>query len=99
MTLVIALLALGTSWPARSAPPSGLEEARNRQDRPALEKIVAALAAVAASRANDADAQYQLARAQSYLAEVALELRDKETDGHSKRVNELTMRLARAIGL
>ncbi len=29
----------------------------------------------------------------------ALELRDKETEGHSQRVTELTMRLARAIGI
>jgi PAS domain S-box-containing protein len=29
----------------------------------------------------------------------ALELRDKETEGHSKRVTELTMRLAQAMGI
>jgi HD-GYP domain-containing protein (c-di-GMP phosphodiesterase class II) len=29
----------------------------------------------------------------------ALDLRDKETEGHSKRVTELTVRLARAIGI
>jgi tetratricopeptide (TPR) repeat protein len=54
-----------------------LEQARDRQDRPALERIAAQLASVASKQANDANAQYMLAVAQSYLAEVATELRDK----------------------
>lgn len=54
------------------------EAARDRQDRPALEKLVATRAADAARRGNDASAHYRLALAQSYLAEVATELRDKE---------------------
>jgi tetratricopeptide (TPR) repeat protein len=43
-----------------------LQKARDRQDRAALEKIV-----------NDAGAQYRLALADSYAAEVAVEVRDK----------------------
>ncbi|MBI3210540.1 MAG: tetratricopeptide repeat protein [Candidatus Solibacter usitatus] len=49
--------------------------ARDRQDRPALEKIVAQLSATADKNPQDAKAQYTLALAQSYLAEIALELR------------------------
>ncbi|MEN6601174.1 MAG: tetratricopeptide repeat protein [Bryobacteraceae bacterium] len=54
-----------------------LEDARDRQDRAALEKKIAELAVTAARRPNQADAQYSLAVAQSYLAEIALEMRDK----------------------
>lgn len=57
---------------------SGLEQARNRQDRAALERIVAARAAQAEKNPNDAAAQAALAEAAAYLAEVALELRDRE---------------------
>jgi tetratricopeptide (TPR) repeat protein len=50
-----------------------LERARDRQDRAALEK----LAADAGRQGGSAAALYRSAVAQSYLAEVALELRDK----------------------
>jgi tetratricopeptide (TPR) repeat protein len=55
-----------------------LETARDLQDRPALEKLTADSAAVAEKSPNDAEAQYRAALAASYLAEVALELRDKK---------------------
>ena len=61
----------------RGASGSELEAARDRQDRPALEKMIADLSAAAAKQANDAPAQYRLALAQSYLAEVAIEVKDK----------------------
>lgn len=54
-----------------------LVDARDRQDRAALERIARDAAAAAAKAANDAKAQHRLAQAQSYLAEVTLELRDK----------------------
>jgi tetratricopeptide (TPR) repeat protein len=54
-----------------------LERARDVQDRPALEHSVAELSAAAGKAPNDAEAQYRLALAASYLAEIALELRDK----------------------
>lgn len=54
-----------------------LESARDRQDRAALEAIVARLAAAAEKAPRNAAGQYRLALASSYLAEVALELRDK----------------------
>lgn len=57
--------------------PPGLESARNTQDRAALERIASERTAAASTQSNDAAAQYQSAVAQSYLAEVALELKDK----------------------
>jgi len=60
------------------APPTPLETARDLQDRPALEKAVNEYAAAAAKTPNDADAQYRLALACSYQAEVDIELHDKK---------------------
>lgn len=59
------------------AAPGELEHARDLQDRAALERIVASYGETAAKQANDAHAQYMLAVAESYLAEVATELKDK----------------------
>jgi Tfp pilus assembly protein PilF len=58
--------------------PSALESARDRQDRAALQKAVAELAAAAAKTPDDADAQSKLAVACSYLAEVNIELHDRK---------------------
>lgn len=55
-----------------------LEAARDRQDRPALERFVRESEAAAARAPNDADAQYRCALASSYLAEVDQELHDKK---------------------
>jgi tetratricopeptide (TPR) repeat protein len=60
------------------APSTPIETARDLQDRPALEKAVNEYAAAAAKTPNDADAQYRLALACSYQAEVAIELHDKK---------------------
>ena len=65
---IVALLAIA---------PGSLETARDRQDRTALEKQISELSAAAQKAPRDAEAQYRLALASSYLAEVALELRDK----------------------
>jgi tetratricopeptide (TPR) repeat protein len=54
-----------------------LEKARDRQDRPALQRIVSRFADAAKGKPNDADAQYEAALAHSYLAEVAIEQHDK----------------------
>ena len=62
---------------AGAAANSELIEARDRQDRAALEKIVNDRHAAADKAPKDATAQYQLALADSYLAEVAIEMRDK----------------------
>ena len=56
---------------------SPLEDARNRQDRAALEKMASELAVPAQKQPKNPEVQYRLAEAESYLAEVALELRDR----------------------
>ena len=63
--------------PMLTAAPRELEQARDRQDRSALERMTSSYNAAAAKQANDPQAQYMLALAQSYLAEVATELRDR----------------------
>jgi tetratricopeptide (TPR) repeat protein len=62
---------------AITADVTDLQKARDRQDRTALEKIVSDCRTAAAKLPNDADAQYRLALAESYAAEVAVEMRDK----------------------
>ena len=57
--------------------PGPLETARDHQDRAALEKQIADLSAAAKKAPHDAEAQYRVALASSYLAEIALELHDK----------------------
>jgi len=54
-----------------------LEKARDAQDRAALERMAAQWSAAAQKQPNDAAAQYRAALAESYLAEVAIEVRDK----------------------
>lgn len=56
---------------------SSLETARDAQDRPALQKMVQTYRDAAAKAPRNADAQYRVALASSYLAEVSLELKDK----------------------
>jgi tetratricopeptide (TPR) repeat protein len=56
---------------------SDLIKARDRQDRPALEKLVNDLKSIAANQPKDAAAQYHSALAESYAAEVAIETHDK----------------------
>ena len=61
-----------------TAPPPAFQAARDTQDRTALEKLVDESAAAIAKSPNDDQAQYRLAMAYSYLAEVALEQGDKK---------------------
>jgi tetratricopeptide (TPR) repeat protein len=56
---------------------SELLKARDNQDRAALEKLATESRASADKQPNDASAQYRLALAESYSAEVAIELHDK----------------------
>ncbi|HEY6392485.1 MAG TPA: tetratricopeptide repeat protein [Bryobacteraceae bacterium] len=56
---------------------SDLVKARDRQDRPALEKLAGDLRVLADKDPRDAAAQYRFALAESYFAEVAIEIRDK----------------------
>ncbi len=62
---------------AAAIPTADLEGARDRQDRAALERMAGELAQAAAKNANNPAAQMEFALAQSYVAEVAQELRDK----------------------
>jgi tetratricopeptide (TPR) repeat protein len=61
-----------------AAAPSPLEVARDKQDRAALTELAAQAGAAAAKAPNDAEVQYHAALANSYLAEVAIELRDRK---------------------
>ena len=54
-----------------------LQSARDRQDGPALDKMIAGLKAKADKQPNDAQAHYKLAFAQPIAAEVTIEIRDK----------------------
>jgi len=56
---------------------SDLEKARDAQDRPTLDHLAAQLSSAAQGKSNDAAAQYKFALAESYVAEVAIEVRDK----------------------
>lgn len=56
---------------------SDLMKARDHQDRAALDKITAEWRAAADKQQNDAAANYRLALAESYSAEVAIEVHDK----------------------
>jgi tetratricopeptide (TPR) repeat protein len=61
-----------------AAAPSPLEVARDKQDRAALTELAAQASAAAAKAPNDPEAQYRAALANCYLAEVAIELRDRK---------------------
>lgn len=54
-----------------------LQTARDRQDKGAFDKMISELRAAADKQPNDANAQYRLALAQSFAAEVAIETHDK----------------------
>lgn len=54
-----------------------LEKARDQQNLPALDQMIAQLKQTAEADSHSADAQYRLALADSYAAEVAMELHDK----------------------
>jgi tetratricopeptide (TPR) repeat protein len=58
--------------------PSPLESARDRQDRATLEKLAAEAGGAAAKASKDPAEQYRAALAYSYLAEVAIELKDRK---------------------
>lgn len=74
-----------------------LEPARDRQDRPALEKMAAEAGAAAEKSPKDADAQYRAALAASYIAEVALEVRDKDKASKSAEAGIKTAERAVAL--
>lgn len=74
---MIRLVLLGALSLAVAYAETDLEQARNKQDRAALDKIAGERADLARKSPNDFKAQYQFAQAASYASEVALEQRDK----------------------
>src|ERR1700689_3955280 len=72
MRITVLLLTLGSIMMA-----GDLEKARDAQDRPMLDKLAAQAAADAQKKPDDASVQYKLALSESYIAEVAIELHDK----------------------
>jgi tetratricopeptide (TPR) repeat protein len=76
---------------------NALELARDRQDRAALESMVADLGKRADQAPADPNVQYRFALAASYLAEVGLELREKDL---AQKIAEQGIRAAeRAVAL
>jgi len=86
----IALAAL-VSLPAL-ANSNELESARDKQDRAVLAKLAGDSAAAAAKAPKDPVVQYKAAVANSYLAEVATELKDK---GEAQRAAETGIKAAK----
>jgi tetratricopeptide (TPR) repeat protein len=78
MRTLLSALTLVLVAAAGAAPDdSDLLKARDHQDRAALEKIAEESRVSADKQPNDAAAQYRLALAESYAAEVSIELHDK----------------------
>jgi tetratricopeptide (TPR) repeat protein len=88
----VAVLFACLTFPGLAAS-GDLESARDKQDRAALAKFAGEAAAAAAKAPKDATVQYKSALANSYLAEVATEMRDK---GEAQRAAETGIQAARA---
>src|SRR5436309_14415923 len=73
--MLVLILTAFLAAPAQSP----MDLARDRQDRATLEKLAGESAAAAAKAPNDAEAQYRSALAYSYLAEVAIETKDRKS--------------------
>lgn len=82
-----------------AAPPwsADVQKARDTQNRTELGRIASQLSVIATKQTNDAEAQYQAALANSVLAEIAAEVRDKN---QAQAAAEAGMKAAeRAISL
>jgi len=77
MKLTLVALLVTALYGAPQWDESELAKARDREDRTALQNIVTEVHAAADKDPKDAAAQYRLALAESYTAEVAIEVRDK----------------------
>jgi tetratricopeptide (TPR) repeat protein len=73
----LALMFFTVVVAAAASGDAGLLNARDHQDRAALEKLASDSRAAAEKQPNDAAAFYRLALAESYTAEVSIELHDK----------------------
>jgi tetratricopeptide (TPR) repeat protein len=72
-----ALIAVSALLATSVFNDTDLIKARDRQDKAALDKIVSDMKVAADKDTKDAAAQYRLALAESYTAEVAIETHDK----------------------
>jgi len=68
-----------------AACAADLEKLRDLEDRAGLERSISGLTSVAENTPNDSTAQYRLALASSYLAEISLELHDKSAAEHAAK--------------
>lgn len=73
---MLALILAG--FLAAATAPTPMETARDLQDRPTLERLLAESSAAAAKAPNDAEVQYRAALAASYLAGVDVEMHEKK---------------------
>lgn len=93
----VPIISLALAFVSLASQTGDLVAARDRQDRGALERIAQDATAAAEKQTKEAEAQFRAAEAQSYLAEVALELRDKNA---AKSAAEAGIRAAeRAVAL
>jgi tetratricopeptide (TPR) repeat protein len=76
VALALAAVLTLAAGPADSISPD-LIKARDTQDRAALERLASQAATDAQKQSSDAAAQFRMALASSYLAEVAIEVGDK----------------------
>jgi tetratricopeptide (TPR) repeat protein len=77
VTPSLVFLSAMVFWQGPAFNTAELDKARDAQNRGALERLASQLAGPADKLPNDAQAQYRLALAQSYVAEVAMETGDK----------------------
>jgi tetratricopeptide (TPR) repeat protein len=75
--LALGFVAFSAAVPASSVN-SDLERARDQQDSAGLDRLIAQSQQAAQAKQNAADAQYRVALAYSYGAEVAIEVKDKK---------------------
>lgn len=77
MKIINWSVALAAGMLAAAPMNPDLKAARDKQDLPALDHFIAQYQSAAKASPQSADAQYELALAQSYAAEVTMEVRDK----------------------
>ena len=76
--LRLLCILLCSTWLARAGRGDELLTARDRQDSAAIQNLIGQYERAANQDPKSADAQYRLALAYSYGAEVAMEMRDKK---------------------
>jgi tetratricopeptide (TPR) repeat protein len=97
MKMMRAFLFIFAAFSAFSSVNPDLQSARDKQDRPSLDRMVSEYRSAADKQQNDSNAQYKLALASSYAAEVAIEQRDK---AKGRELAETGMRAAeKAVAL